>query len=126
MNLRSLAHSDLIDIMHDTHGGSWPFTITSPGGVTVSFLGWANDIHLSIDPGTDEIVTGRQATVSPMIHDLNIAGFGEIKGVAESDSKPWIVEIDDINGKHGVFKVTSANPDAGIGLTVLFLEEYTK
>lgn len=124
MGLRSLAHSDLTDIMHDEDSGCCDITITNPDGDEVVFSGWVNDIFLATDPGTGETVSGRQCTASLLIYDLIDAGFQAVKGVPEATKRPWLVSFADVNGVESLFKVVQSNPDRGIGLNVLFLEEY--
>jgi hypothetical protein len=123
MSLRSIAHSDLESIIHDADTSVRTVSVTSPAGETVDFFGWANDIFLTINPGTGEFVSGRQITISLLIADLKSAGFGAIKGIPETASRPWVLEIE---GFSGYYRVTQSNPDNGLGLTVLFLEEYKK
>lgn len=98
--------------------------VTSPAGVVVSFQVFANDIHLSIDPGTGEVVSGRQATVAVLQNELIDANMQGIRGISDSSQKPWQVAINDINGIPYTFKVVETYPDNGMGLTVLFLEGY--
>jgi len=126
MSLRDLAHTDLKEIMGDTETGGDLATITSPAGAPLPFRVLMNDIHISIDPGTGETVTGRQSTVAVLISDLITAGFQDIKGVPDTDKKPWVVDTVDVNGIAGTFKVAESNPDHGAGLMILFLELYTK
>lgn len=98
--------------------------ITPPVGAPVSFQVLANDIHLSLDVGTGELVSGRQASIAVLQRELIAAGFERIGGIADPASKPWLVAIDDINGRSYTFKVVETYPDNGAGLTVLFLEVY--
>ena len=124
IGLRATAHNDLGDIMKDPAGFVWSCTITSPAGVSLPFSCRSNDIELSIDPGTGETVTGRQATVAVYIADLITVDFDGIRGIEDTSQKPWIVDVDDINGVAGKFKVVQTFPDRGAGLNVLGLELY--
>lgn len=83
------------------------------------------DIHQTIDPGTGEVVTGRQASVAVLTNELVDAGFEDIHGVADADSAPWLVMVPDVLGRPGVFKVAETYPDAAMGLIILVLENYT-
>lgn len=125
MGIRETAHEDMLEILHDTEDGGEEITITSPAEVAYSIMARTSDIHLSIDPGTGETVTGRQCFVAVAISDLIARGFEDIRGVAESDSKPWLVDAVDVDGRPGRFKVTEVNPDRTIGLAVLALELYS-
>jgi len=124
MSLRSVAHEDLNEILNDPSSGGWPVVITPPVGSAVSFQCWANDIHLTMDPGTGELVAGRQASIALLNRELISAGFDRIGGIADPSSKPWVAQIEDINGRPYTFKVVETYPDNGAGLTVLFLEVY--
>ena len=125
MSLRDIAHADTIEIMNDPDVGGDLCTITSPVGLSESFRVMSNDIHLSIDPGTGETVMGRQSSVAVLISELIDAGFNGIRGVADSSSKPWLVDIADVNGIAGQFKVTEHHPDNTAGLMILVLELYS-
>lgn len=124
MGLREIAHSDLQSIFADASGFVWPCVITSPDSVSVDFDCRSNDIHMSIDPGTGDTITGRQASVVVLISDLIAANFQTISGVANTSIKPWVVVFDSINGISGTYKVAETYPDHGAGLIVLLLETY--
>jgi hypothetical protein len=79
---------------------------------------------MSIDPGTGDTITGRQASVVVLISDLIAANFQTISGVANTSIKPWVVVFDSINGISGTYKVAETYPDHGAGLIVLLLETY--
>jgi hypothetical protein len=55
---------------------------------------------------------------------LYAAGFELPKGIADSGSKPWIVEFLDINGLSYKFKVSQSDPDRGMGIVTMTLEAY--
>lgn len=126
MNLRELAHADLGAIIHDDTTGAVSIAITAPDGAQATFKSWHTDIHLSIDPGTGETVTGRQASASVLIADLIAEGFDGIRGEADGTTAPWIVDASDTNGRSACFKVASSAPDNAAGVVVLFLEEYQR
>lgn len=124
MSLLDIAHLDLIEIINDTETGGGLCTITSPSGESHEFMALSNDIHLSIDPGTGQYVTGRQSSVAVLISALMAVGFEGIRGIANKSSRPWVVDTVDVNGIPGRFKVSETNPDKSIGLSTLFLELY--
>jgi hypothetical protein len=123
--LRQIAHEDVQEIMGDTDGFSWPCTVTSPSGLSHDFLCRSTDIHLSIDPGTGEIVSGRHASVVLLMVELSLVGFETICGVTDNTGKPWVVEVDNIEGTPGTYRVAETHPDNALGLMVCFLEAYT-
>lgn len=126
MSLRDLAHEDLQSIIHDDSSGAVEITITAPDDSVGVVHGWAQDIYLTIDPGTGAVVSGRQATASVLISDLIALEFDSIRGVIEATQRPWTVEFSDVNDRLDLFKVVKSNPDNGAGMTVLFLEEYKR
>ncbi len=109
----------------DASGFVWPCVITSPESVSENFDCRSNDIHLSIDTGTGDTVTGRQASVVVLISDLINANFQTISGVANTSIKPWVVVFDSIDGIEGTYKVAETYPDHTAGLMVMLLESYT-
>lgn len=125
MSLRAIANADLKEIVNDPETGGDQCTITAPDESQATFNVLNNDIHLSIDPNTGQMVTGRQATIAVLINELLDEGFEKISGIADKTSRPWVVEIDDVNGISGKFKVIEAVPDSTIGLEVLSLEVYS-
>ncbi len=124
--LRQIAKQDLRDIMSDVTGFLWPCTITNPEGDSVDFDCRSNDIWFKLDPGTGEIVTARQATVTVLTSELADAGFSDICGIAESTSKPWLVTVEDIDGTSAKYKVSETYPDRTLGLMVCILEGWTE
>ena len=124
IGLRELAHSDMLQIMNDESGFRWPCVVTSPDLSSASLFCRSTDIHLSIDPGTGEVITGRQASVSFALDDLKKKGMQSIRGIEDSTSKPWTVTTKNINEVEQVFKVVQTYPDNTLGLVVCFLEAY--
>lgn len=124
MGLRAQAAVDLVAIVEDADGFGWPITVTDPNGVSGSLVGLSTDIAQAIDPETGLAVAGRSASVALCIASLTTAGLGLPKGIAESTSKPWVVEFDDVNGTAHKFKVSEARPDRAAGLVVCHLESY--
>jgi len=125
MNLRQLAEQDMRAIMGDTTSGfGWPITITDPAGNSGAFTGFSTDISQVIDPDTGQVVSGRAASVSVPLGDFLAKGMAHPKGGADSTSRPWVVQFDDINGTTHKFKVSDPNPDRALGVVVLVLEAY--
>ena len=125
MSLRLIAEQDLGLILEDTTTGfGYPIVITDPDGNSGAFTGFSDDISQIIDPDTGQAVSGRLASIAIRISQLYLKGLGMPKGIADSSSKPWIVEFDDINGNPYKFKVDQSNPDRALGLLVCLLELY--
>ena len=124
MGLLDTAHDDMVEIINDPETGGEPISITSPAGVQEDFLALTNDIHFSIDPETGMTVAGRQCSAAVAIFNLEEVGFGDIKGVPDKTERPWVVQMTDVNGREGTFKVSSTEPDRGAGLMTLRLEGY--
>ncbi len=125
MSLRQLAELDLATILEDGVGGfGWPITITDPSGTVGTLTGFSDDIGQIIDPDTGQVVSGRLALVSLRISSLTIAGLGLPQGIADTASKPWVVEFNDINGSPFKFKVSQSNPDRALGVVTCVLELY--
>lgn len=125
MSLRTLAESDLKTIVNDQSGGfGWLATITDPNENSVELSVLSNDVSLSIDPETGQLVSSRIATVSVVLSDLIEAGLSIPRNISDSSLKPWVVAFNDINGNPHTFKVKESNPDRALGLAVLILERY--
>jgi len=123
--LRELAASDLGLILEDKDTGfGYSITVTDPSGLSRTLTGFSNDISQAIDPDTGQAVSGRAASAALRISALTEAGMGLPRGIADANSKPWIVEFDDINGVPFKFKVASSDPDRTLGMVVLILELY--
>lgn len=125
MGLRDLAQTDLGFILDgDVYGFRWPITVTDPAGTSAALFGFSNDISLLIDPDTGQPVSGRLATAVIRIDTLTTAGLGLPVGIVDLNSKPWLVEFNDINGNAYTFKVNESNPDRAAGCIVCILETY--
>jgi hypothetical protein len=125
MSLRQLAEADLGVILEDSATGfGWPISVTDPDGNVGSLTGFSDDIAQVIDPDTGQAVSGRLASVALRISSLALAGLTLPRGIADTGSKPWVVEFDDINGNAYKFKVAQSNPDRALGLVTLLLELY--
>lgn len=125
MSLRATAETDLGAILEDgIYGFGWPITVTDPLGTVGSLTGFSDDIAQVIDPDTGQAVSGRIASVALRISSLTAKGLGLPRGIANSDSKPWIIQFDDINGNAFKFKVSQSNPDRALGVVICLLELY--
>jgi len=125
MNLRQLAEQDARAILGDvSFGFGWTLQITDPALTVGSFTGFSADIAQVIDPDTGQVVSGRVASVAVSLKDFTDKGMGYPRGVANSKSKPWIVEFNDLFETPHKFKVSQSNPDRTIGMITLILESY--
>jgi len=126
MPLIDTAIADLANIIHDENSGGKTCRIISPSGDYEDFMVMSNDIHLVLDPITGNLISGRQSSIAVLISDLYTAGFASICNVPDDDQQPWIVKLTNSRGVENTFKVSSSNPDNGIGLNTLFLESVTE
>ena len=130
MSLRATAEADLEFTLEDSGEWGYPIKVTDPAGLFKTINGQAKDISQLIDPDTGQAVSGRLAAVTLRISTLTSDTPGPAlalpEGIADPDSRPWVIEFDDINGNPHVFKVSESDPDRTIGLVVLLLEKYNK
>lgn len=131
MNLRELAEQDLSIILEDNiNGFGWNITLINPNGISSDDLipsgltGYSTDISQVIDPETGMTVSGRGASVSIRISTLILAGMELPRGIADTNSKPWLVKFNDINSNSFTFKVEQSNPDRALGIVTLLLGLY--
>ncbi len=150
MSLRELAESDLGVILEDSVTGfGWSIALINPSGAQIQMTGFSNDIAQVIDPETGQAVSGRSASCALRMSSIIALGgrlatecneplaqcnepqmeagntaFGFPQGIADSDSKPWVVTFLDINSTPHSFKVIQSNPDRGLGLLSCLLELY--
>lgn len=121
MGLREQAALDCRSILEDsTFGFGWPFTLTSPEGVVAELVGFTTDIGQTIDPDTGQAVAGRKASVAVSLRSLVTMPVA----IADSDSKPWVVTFNDIQGVSRDWKIIEVLPDRAIACVVLLLEAY--
>ena len=127
MNLRELAEADLAFTLEDgAFGFGWPITITTPAEVVSNPLtGYSNDISQVVDPDTGMLVSGRVATVALRISSLTADGLAIPHAIASKTQRPWLITFDDINGQTYTFKVKQSNPDRGLGVVTLILENWS-
>ncbi len=76
------------------------------------FIGNSNDIYKAIDPGTNQIITGREAHAVLILKEVKDF-FGTLP------KKKWRVQFVDISP--GEFAVKEVRPDASMGIIVLKL-----
>lgn len=124
MGLRDQAKADAKAILNDSVGGAGSllsiYDPVSPA-VPISFVGFANDISLTIDPETNEYVSGRRVTVALSLTDVDEAELsGMPDAVADTTGRPWVVEFDD-----ATWKVARSMPDRTVNILLLELEAYT-
>lgn len=125
MGLRDRAAAILnARVADETRGFGWRVAVTDPDGVTGDLVGRSTDIEQLIDPDTGQAVSGRFAGVFLTMDSLEKAGLGIPQGIADAQSKPWIVEFQDIRGGPYKFKVAQSNPDRAIGGVACVLEVY--
>jgi hypothetical protein len=121
MGLREQAALDAQSILEDTSTGfGWPLTLTSPLGGVALLNGLTNDIGQTIDPETGQAVAGRRASVAVSLRSLTTMPVAE----ADSNSKPWVVTFNSIEGVTASWKVIEVFPDRAVGVVVLLLEAY--
>ena len=126
MGLRDTAEQDLGAILEDgAMGFGWSITVTDPSGLSLPFTGFSDDISQIIDPDTGQAVSGRLVSVALRISSLTAEGMSLPVGIADSASKPWVIEFNDINGNPFKFKVAQSNPDRALGLVTCLLELYS-
>jgi len=126
MGLRSIAETDLAFILEDqTYGFGFPITVTDPFAASANMVGYSNDVSQLIDPDTGQVVSGRAASAVIRISSLTAAGLALPQGIADSGSKPWLIDFNDINGSAFKFKVSQSNPDRALGIVSCLLELYT-
>ena len=125
MGLLEQAEKDLGTILeNNSTGGGWPIILTNPQGESKPFIGFSDDIAQVIDPDTGQAISGRLASIALRISSLYAEDFKLPQGIADTKSKPWIVEFNDINGLPYKFTVSQSNPDRTIGLVTCILETY--
>lgn len=126
MNLRLQAEADLEFILEDNLAGfGWAITLTDPNGTSSPLTGSPNDISQVVDPETGQVVSGRSASVALRVSSIFEAGFNSLPvGVADSNSKPWLAQFNDINGNSHTFKIIQTNPDRTLGIVTCILEAY--
>jgi hypothetical protein len=127
VGLREIAKADLTRIMQDSLSGfAWPITITNPDGSQLDLDALTQDIGRNIDPETGQVIAGRLVTVAIPMQPLEYEGIGMPTGVQDANAKPWVVEFDNMNGVHGVYKVKHSEPDHMAGCIVCHLENYVR
>ena len=128
MGLRAQAAADAKLILNDAVGGAgWNLSLFDPVAPTVAvyFVGFTNDIALTVDPDTNEYISARRVTVALSLTDVEAAGLSGIPdAVPDTAGRPWVVEFDGLDGNTYRFKVARSMPDRGINILLLELEAY--
>lgn len=117
MSLRVIAADDFERIVTNTREFAWPITLIDPVGVETPLQGFSQDVHMMIDPGTGDIVSGRRATVALPMRQLDAENLPTEQG----EGDPWLVTFNDILGSARTFQVIESKPDRVIGNLVLVL-----
>jgi len=128
MGLRAQAAADVSRILGDSAGGAGvAVVLTSPGSVSAEVTGFTSDIASLIDPSTGQAVSGRMATCALLMAEIaqKFPASGMPKGIADTNSKPWVVQFADFAGTLHTFKIVTADPDRTVGLLKCTLEAYT-
>lgn len=125
MSLRDQAAADALSFLEDDVGGfACDITITTPDGVELELKGYAADIGHTIDPETGQAVSGRRASVALPIARFSAAGVDLPRHVTDRSSRPWVVQVADIEGQSHTYAVAEAMPDRAIGVVTCLLEAY--
>lgn len=117
MSLRLIAADDFDRIVNDGRDWSWPITLINPAGGETPLQGFSQDVHMMIDPGNGDIVSGRRATVALSMRRLDPDNMPDYM----ADGDPWLVRFSDILGFERTFEVIESKPDRTIGNLVLVL-----
>lgn len=117
MSLRVIAADDFERIVTNTREFAWPITLIDPAGAETPLHGFSQDVHMMIDPGTGDIVSGRRATVALPMRQLDAENLPTEQG----EGDPWLVTFADILGETRTFQVIESKPDRVIGSLVLVL-----
>jgi len=126
MGLRATAYADARAILNDSAAGfGWPVKVTDPAGNTADLTGYAGDVAQTIDPDTGQAVTGRRAPLTLHLDDLEAAGLGIPRSVADESGDPWRIEYNDITLNHLVkYDILEAWPDRTLGVVTCWLGIY--
>jgi hypothetical protein len=125
VGLREQAAADNRAILEDSAAGfGWPITVTDPNGNAAARIGFSNDIAQAIDADTGMLVSGRSVSCTLSIASLVAVGLGVPQGIADSNSRPWVIEFNDVGGQAYRFKVRECRPDRSLGCVLCVLEDY--
>jgi hypothetical protein len=125
VGLREQAAADNRAILEDSAAGfGWPITVTDPHTNRGSLVGYSNDIAQAIDADTGMLVTARSVSVTLSIASLASVGLGVPQGIAESSSRPWVIEFLDVAGRAYRTKVRESRPDRSLGCVLCILEKF--
>lgn len=121
MSLRQQAEADLEFLLEDESGFGWPIEVTSPDGKRASLVGNSGDVSATVDPATGALIVGSVAHVALRMRSIRAAGMKVPTGARDANSRPWLVEFSDLEGRPRKFAVTHAMPDHTLGIVVLSL-----
>jgi hypothetical protein len=122
VGLREQAVLDAQAILENTNEFGVELTVTNPAGASAAVKGYSADVHLLMDPGTGQAVTGRKISCALHMRSLVAAGLDTPVGVSDPSAKPWRVAFADSAGESQIFKVVASEPDRVLGVLVLWLE----
>lgn len=122
MGLLETAAADLAEILSDDVGGfAVPIKVVNPDNRKATIKGFATDIGFTINPDTGQPVAGQKISIALPLRALNAAGLGEPSGIADSNSRFWMVTFTLPTGGEHTYKIASTMPDK-LGVIVCFLE----
>lgn len=126
MNLRDLAALDHAAILSDgADGFGWPVVVVAPSGQMAITTGFTSDVGEVIDPQSGMAVIGRRVTVQLLPGPIKTAGLGDVRAIADGNSKPWLVRFADVHGVGRTYKVMAVYPDQVLGSIRCDLESFT-
>lgn len=99
----------------DVFGSSVVFVDTSGNRFPISCN--VQDISATIDPETQQIVTGRLVSFIVGRAAIESAGMGLPRAIAQDGVSPWLVEYAD-----QVWRVNDVRPDRVFGMLIVFVE----
>lgn len=124
MSLRAQAEADLAVTLEAQTDFGEPFTLTDPSGFAsaTQLYGATSDIGQVLDPDTGQAVSGRHATLVARESTLTAAGYTALpEGVADANSKPWLVDFAGVSTASQRYKVVQSFPDRTLGVVTLVL-----
>jgi hypothetical protein len=124
MNLIEQAKKDIERITTDCNGFGVEIRLIAPTGEEVKVVGRSNNIHLSVNPISGEVINSRNASVSISEAVLTKVGYRVRNESGEVFLKKHIVLVKDSSGREGKFMVKEWYQDQTVGLIVMILGSY--
>lgn len=121
MSLIEQAKKDIERITTDRKGFGVDIRLIAPSGQEVNVVGRSNNIHLSVNPVSGEVVNSRNASVSISEAVLTKLGYPVRNTSGEVSLKKHIVFTKDSSGRMGQFVVKEWYQDQTVGLIVMIL-----